>query len=293
MQTHDVLIKLDGNYVTKTSHVVGSKFHCELINTQRSNFHKKKISSCYDGRWLIFRPVSSVLRLASLELGQAEGCLSPLGKKVPTRGRGAARLKQEQAPWKSFVLFAKFDYYCRQPTKLLRIISACHGCKQSLMCLFKGLCRHQAAQRAIDWSTMDTYPLVADTLEYDPCPVVDETHDEEESGEEESATTDEELEPEIIIHDTTVIEIDDEDDSALSPQKPTIAKQESEAKHEPNSEVPKVPESSLQVAPGSAPPVEVGQEVEDIMDSEEEDKANDKSRPTCKGTFQVGCMGHR
>lgn len=155
------------------------------------------------------------------------------------------------------------------------------------------LCRHQAAQRAIDWSTMDTCPLVMDTQEYDPCPVVDETHGEEESGEEESATTDEELELEMIMHDTAVIEIDDEDDSVLSPQKPTIAKHESQAKHEPNSEVPKVPEPSLQVAPGSAAPVEVGQEVEDIMDSEEEDKANDKTKPTCKGTFQVGYMGHR
>lgn len=173
------------------------------------------------------------------------------------------------------------------------------------MCFFIGSCRREAAQRAIqrslDRDSMDTLlpEYAQDGLEYHPCPLDNkgETGDEEDD-EEESQTTDEEVEPEIIIHDDTVIEIDDEDDSALSPQKPTITKQEPEPKPEPkpepNSEVPKVPESSLQVAPGSAPPVEVAEAIEAIMDSEEEEKANDKSKTSSrKGTFQVGCMGHR
>ena len=32
------------------------------------------------------------------QMAQEENLLSPEGKKIPTRGRGAARLKQEEAP---------------------------------------------------------------------------------------------------------------------------------------------------------------------------------------------------
>lgn len=149
----------------------------------------------------------------------------------------------------------------------------------------------------------DTLPMtyMGETMYYSesqsPSPVramasLDDVADEtglEEEEEEEDRTTDEEVEL-IAIHDGCPIEIEDEDDSVLSPQKPQskLAKGPEDAEFAAKDAALAKEEVSLPAPSEGVTDVQVAEEVQDILDSEDEgSKENSLAK---KGTFQVGVM---
>eukprot|EP00435_Cladocopium_sp_Y103_P059772 s131_g21.t1 len=204
-----------------------------------------------------------MLRGAIHEKLKAEGLLSPDGKKIPTRGRGALRVKQQQAAQRAVLM----DSVDTQPmddsmSPITRMASLSLNSPQP--------------EKVI---APETQPGSGDKNDL-----------QEESAEEEEMTSDEEVEmlPKVAVHSDICIDIISEEESILSRQKASPADLCAEGAGSDGNHggEPRVNAASTKGTPGEALVKDCSQraptstnQVEEILDSDDGDE-------TTRGVFK-------